>query len=91
MDLGFLGSWNNFCLKFLDSVVVINHGLELFIFDTTVSNVVQNSVVEEDAILWHNGNVLSQLFSPHFRNILSVNEDFTLVNFIESVEKTHDG
>jgi hypothetical protein len=70
---------------------VIHESLPLLIFDTTIRNIVSNSIIEQDAVLRYDSDIGSKVVDRHVGDVLTVNVNFTSIYFIESVQQPHDG
>jgi len=70
---------------------VIHESLPLLIFDATISNIVSNSIIEQDAVLRYDSNIGSKVVNLHVGDVLTVNVNFTLIYFIKSIQQPHDG
>lgn len=92
MDLGSDRYWNNGFNEFIPIVVlrVINERFNSRVSHTSVSNIVHDRIIEENTVLRHNCNHLSQIIDPHLSDVLSINKDLPFIDIIESIQKSHN-
>ena len=89
MDLSPLSSRYDSLDQLIRFLRVVNRVLNHLVPDTTIRDIVQNGVIEQHAILRHDGDVRSQVRQSHLFDVLPINENLTLLNIVESVEKPH--
>jgi hypothetical protein len=93
MNLCFLRHAHNLLheLSLLNDIsLILKSSLECWVLHSSICNVVLNGIVEEDAILRHNGNLVSQITDLNVLNVLSINQYLSLTYIIESIKKSHD-
>ena len=91
MDLGPERGRLDLLKQLIMALRVIHESLPLLIFDTTIRDIVSNSIIEQDAVLRYDSNIGSKVIDRHVGDILTVNVNFTSIHFIESIQQPHDG
>jgi len=90
MNLSSLRSRGN--LSFQISLLgrVIDYFLPIWILNTSICNIVEDGIVEQDTILRNNGNISSQISNPHSPDVLSIYQNLSSFDLVESVQESHD-
>lgn len=91
MELGSLRCWNALFLYQLSLCGIIHKFLEIWISDSSVSNIVEDSVVEKNTVLRNDSNIRSQIIDFQLGDVLTIDQDLSILDFVESVEQSHDG
>jgi hypothetical protein len=89
MNLGSFCSWYDSLNELIRLSWVINCLLEELVSDSSISYVIHDRVVEKNTILRHDGNVRPKISQRHFFDVLSVYQDLSALNIVESVEEPH--
>lgn len=70
---------------------IIYDFLEFLVFDSSVSNVVQSGVIEQNTVLRHDGNVRPQVIYLQVFDVLAIDGNGAFLQLIEPVQESHDG
>lgn len=89
MELSSLGSWDACIFDSLSLSGVVNKFFEVWVFDTSIGDVIEYSIIEQHTILWNNADGLSQVIESQLTDVLAVNCDQSILNVVESIEQSH--
>ena len=90
MDLGPLGRRLDSLNELVSPGRVNEHLSELLLPDASVSDVVEDGIVEQHAVLRDDRDVLAKVADAEILDVLAVHKNFSLLQLVESVEQTHD-
>uniref|UniRef100_A0A7S3CL08 Uncharacterized protein n=1 Tax=Strombidium rassoulzadegani TaxID=1082188 RepID=A0A7S3CL08_9SPIT len=90
VDGGALGSRDNLLDQLEGLLGVVNNLGDLGVSNASVGDVVEDGVIEEHAVLGHDGDVAPEVIELELGDVLAVDENLARLDVVESVQEPHD-
>ena len=84
-----LCSWNNSLNQLLTFIRVVNHVLDILFSDSSICDIIHDSIVEQNTILRDDSNMRSQIFQCHFHKNMTNEKRDSFRTCLVQTQKKH--